>query len=191
MGYEARRYSYSVAPYSDEWRKSYEREAARIKATLGKELLYIEHAGGTAVAGCGGRPVIDILASVRDLAKIDSYEAAFRAIGYDAMGTDAIIHARRFKKDSVCPQGGWERLVDLYVFPDEHPKMTDMIDTRDYLRARPEEAKKFEEFKRKLFQKHPHDHVAYQEGKQSYLWELAKKAAHSRGRHVDEDRGTV
>ena len=191
MGYEARRYVYSVTPYVDEWKKIYEREAARIKGTLGNELLYLEHVGGTAVAGGSGKPVVDILAVVRDIGKIDSYDAAFRAIGYEAAGDDIIINGRLFGKDIVHPHGGWERLVDLYVLPDEHPKMMDMINTRDYLKAHPEELKKLEEFKTRLFKKHPHDHAAYEEEKQSFLREFARKAARWRGRHVDEDWGTV
>lgn len=191
MGYEVRRYSYFVAPYSEEWQKTYEREAARIKGALDGELLYLEHAGGTAVAGHGGRPVVDILAIVKDIGKVDSYEAAFRAIGYEAMGANVVIGARFFKKDFVCPRGGWERLVDLYVFPDEHPKMTAMLAVRDYLLAHPEEAKHYEEYKKKLFKKHPHDHAAYQEGKQAFLRELARKAARAEGLHVDEDWGKV
>lgn len=182
MQYEGRKYSYSVVPYADGWPEIYEREAALIQRILGEELIYIEHVGGTAVKGMPGRPIVDIAAAVRNLAKIDFYHMALKAIGYEPVAEITIPHARHFMKDSVA---------DLFVFPDEHPMITAMIDHRDYLRAHPEEAEDLREFKAKLFKKYPHDYAAYHEHKEAYLKELSRASAHWRGREADSDRGTV
>lgn len=190
MGYEERHYSYSVKPYSAEWAEIYMREAARITGTLRSELIFIEHAGGTAVPGHAGRSTVDIVAVVRRMGDIDAYDAAFRAIGYRALSTDDIIGARRFRKDAVCPKGGWECLADLFIFPEEHPRMMAMLGLRNYLLAHPDEARRYAEFKMKLFEKYPRDHTAYEEAKQKYLEQLVKKAAREEGQDVDE-RGSL
>lgn len=68
MGYENHRYS--VVPHREEWREMYEREAALIKATLGEEIIFIEHVGSTAIPGMGGKPTLDILAVVREIQRL-------------------------------------------------------------------------------------------------------------------------
>jgi len=189
MGYEKRKYS--VVPYRDEWRAIYEREAALIGDTLRDELIFIEHVGGTAVPGLGGAAAIDVLATVQNIGKIDSFNTAFKMIGYEALGARIAENARFFKKDLLRETGEEERLINLHVFPDEHPTMMDMLDVRDYLIAHPDEARKYHEFKEKLFGKHPRDYGAYREGKDAYLAKLSGRARKWKGRRVSSEEGAV
>jgi GrpB-like predicted nucleotidyltransferase (UPF0157 family) len=189
MGYENRRYS--VVPYREEWRAIYEREAELIKKTLGNELVFIEHVGGTAVPGLCGASAIDIIAVVRDISRVDRCNTAFKMIGYDAHGAYLGASTRLFKKNLLHETGEVERLVNLHIFPDEHPTMMEMLDVRDYLLAHKDEAWKYHRFKEKLFQKHPRDYAAYRDGKGAYLAKLSKKAAKWKGRRIPDEMGTV
>jgi len=182
MEYEGRKYEYSVVPYASGWAEVYKREAALIQRILGEDLIYIEHIGGTAVAGTCGRPIVDIAVAVRDLARVDFYHMALAAVGYEPVRDITFPHARRFVKDTAA---------DLYIFPGEHPMMAAMADHRDYLRAHPDEAKKLSELKNKLFKKYGCDFAAYQEDKEEFLKRLSRKAAHWRGRAAESDEGTV
>lgn len=189
MGYENRRYA--VVPYRDEWRATYEREAALIKDTLRDELVFIEHVGATAVPGVSGAGALDILAAVRDIAQIGRYETALRTIGYEALREFIAENAWFFKKDLLHDTGEEERAVNLHIFPEEHPTMMGMLDVRDYLLAHGDEARKYRAIKEKLFQKHPRDYAAYREGKDAYLARLYGKATKWKGRHFPEEKGMV
>lgn len=189
MGYENRRYS--VVPHREEWREMYEREAVLIKDTLGGELIFIEQVGSTAVPGLGGKPTLDILATVRDIKEIDRYNFAFKSIGYNARGEAIIKNSRLFVKELMHESGERERLVNLHLFPDEHPEMIRMLDIRDYLIAHPDESRKYHELKEKWFKKHPSDYGAYREKKDEFFKKLSEKATKWKGRHVSDEMGSV
>jgi GrpB-like predicted nucleotidyltransferase (UPF0157 family) len=175
MAYEDRKYS--IVPYRNEWPRMYKAEAGVLRAALEDDIIDIEHVGGTAVPGLTSKPTIDILVIVKDLKKIDAYEFSLKSIGYDALGAWVVEHSRFFKKDRIDKDGRAERLVNLHVFPEEHPATLPMIDVRDYLIAHPEEAGRYGEFKEKLFRQYPNNCLAYQEDKKSFIAELAKKAS--------------
>ncbi len=189
MGYENRRYS--VVPHRNEWREMYEREAVLIRGTLGAELIFIEHVGSTAVPGLGGKPTLDVLATVRDIQGIDRYTFAFKAIGYHSQGEAITKNSRLFVKSVIHENKEEERLVNLHIFPDEHPEMMRMIDIRDYLMAHPDEARTYHEFKEKLFKKYPNDYAVYREKKDEFFKKLLKKATKWKGRRVSDERGSV
>ena len=184
MGREHRKYS--VVPYRDEWPKDFEHEAALIQSTLGGEIIYIEHVGGTAIPGLCGKPTIDIAATVRDIKKIDRFTLALKAVGYEALGEEIAQNSRLFVKNQVHEHGDVERLVNLHLFPEEHAALTAMLDNRDYLLAHPEEMRRWCGVKERLFKKHPHDYWAYREEKKDYLEQLSKKAGRWRGRYAEE-----
>jgi GrpB-like predicted nucleotidyltransferase (UPF0157 family) len=56
-----------VQAYDPSWPEHYAEEAELLTRTLADSLLAVEHVGSTAVPGLAAKPVIDILAAVRDL----------------------------------------------------------------------------------------------------------------------------
>lgn len=174
MAYENRRYS--IVPYRDEWPGLYAKEAALVRATLGDEVISIEHVGSTAVPGLAAKPAIDILAIVEDLKAIDSCSLALKAIGHAPLGERIAEHSRFFKKDAVDPAGFEERLVNLYVFPEDHPKTFEITSVRDYLRAHQDERGKYEELKWRFYREYPLNYFAYRERIGEYLERIAPKA---------------
>jgi GrpB-like predicted nucleotidyltransferase (UPF0157 family) len=62
----------------------------------------------------------------------------------------------------VCEQGSNQELRHLAV--------------RDYLRAHPDEAARYEALKRELVRRHPEDRLAYVAGKDAFMVELEARA---------------
>ena len=75
-----------VVPYRPEWPLLFAQEAEKIGKAFGAELLAVHHIGSTSVEGLAAKPIIDILAVVRDVNAIDAFAPAMEALGYEAMG---------------------------------------------------------------------------------------------------------
>jgi GrpB-like predicted nucleotidyltransferase (UPF0157 family) len=56
-----------VVPYDSGWPQKYQREAQRITAIFGQELLSIHHIGSTSIPGMRAKPIIDVLLVVRHM----------------------------------------------------------------------------------------------------------------------------
>ena len=72
----------TVADYNPLWIKKYEEEAVLIKEILADNCIAIYHIGSTSVPGLAAKPIIDIMAAVRSLEKVDCAAEAFSKIGY-------------------------------------------------------------------------------------------------------------
>ena len=73
----------TVVDYDPIWVKIYEDESALIKDVLADNCIAIYHIGSTSVPGLAAKPVIDIMAAVRSLEKVDHDAEAFSKIGYE------------------------------------------------------------------------------------------------------------
>jgi GrpB-like predicted nucleotidyltransferase (UPF0157 family) len=71
-----------LVPYDPGWPALFEREAARVRATMHTAALRIEHVGSTSVPGLAAKPVIDILLVESDSADEPAYPPALQAAGY-------------------------------------------------------------------------------------------------------------
>lgn len=76
----------TVVNYDPSWQLKYEHEKQKIMAILDSNLLAVYHIGSTAVANLATKPIIDIMAVVRDLSLVDINKAAFEKIGYEYLG---------------------------------------------------------------------------------------------------------
>ena len=100
-----------VTPFQSQWKEQYETEARAVRAILGEELIAIHHIGSTAVEGLAAKPIIDILAVVRNLENAEAYDSRFEELGYECMGEYGIPGRRYFRK------GGEERTHQIHMFP--------------------------------------------------------------------------
>ena len=73
----------TILPHSAEWAELFASEAKVLRTALELWLVAeIEHIGSTAVAGLSAKPVIDIMAPVRDLESSRRAIAAAESVGY-------------------------------------------------------------------------------------------------------------
>src|SRR5262245_44855852 len=71
-----------IVDYDPEWPRLFEREAARVRATLGDRVLLLEHVGSTSVPQLAAKPKIDMLLVVANTADEPAYVPDMKAAGY-------------------------------------------------------------------------------------------------------------
>jgi GrpB-like predicted nucleotidyltransferase (UPF0157 family) len=131
----------------------------------------LEHIGSTAVPGLGAKPILDLQLSVAAVEPRAPYAEALERLGYrhypDAGSPDYHFFALpperpRSHHLHVCRTGSRHELRHLAV--------------RDYLRAHPAEAARYEALKRELVARRPRDRLAYIAGKDGYVADLEARA---------------
>jgi GrpB-like predicted nucleotidyltransferase (UPF0157 family) len=159
----------SVVEYDPRWPQLYEEESKRVREALGDRVVEVEHIGSTAVPDLAAKAVIDLLVGVDTLDLPQDRIAAMEALGYEYLGEYGIpgrlffrkgrprshhVHAVLFGSDL------WERHLAL----------------RDYLRARPDEAKGYADFKRTLALEVDGDRDRYTDGKEAFVAAMEQRA---------------
>jgi GrpB-like predicted nucleotidyltransferase (UPF0157 family) len=146
-------------------------EKARLVVLLTPWLVDgVEHVGSTAVPGLAAKPIIDLMASVRDLDEVvDQAREPLWAEGwwYVPPGLDSGGSWRRFfvKPD----ESGQHRYAHLHVIAAGHPRWAEQIAFRDALRRDDELARRYADLKRRLAAEHADDREAYTEGKGEFV----------------------
>jgi GrpB-like predicted nucleotidyltransferase (UPF0157 family) len=160
----------AIAAYDRAWPGRYEEMRARLEEALGPVAVRIEHVGSTAIPGLAAKPVIDIQVSVADVDDEDAFKAPIEGLGFllrwvepghryfrppPGLPRDYQLH--------VCSVGSeWERVHLLF---------------RDYLRAHPDVAARYEALKRELAARHTDGRVAYNDAKAPFIDATVKRAA--------------
>lgn len=132
-----------LVDYDDSWPALFEREAQRIRETLGAQVLRLEHVGSTAVPGLAAKPRIDALLVVGDSSDEPAYVPALEAAGYILRVRDPEWHEHRLLK-------GPDTALNLHVFSRDCVEIERMVRFRDWLRAWPEDRELYERTKREL-----------------------------------------
>jgi GrpB-like predicted nucleotidyltransferase (UPF0157 family) len=117
-----------IADYDPRWPELFDREAARIRRTLGDRVLRLEHAGSTSVPGLPAKPVIDIVLAVANSADEAAYLPALESAGYTLRIREPEWHEHRMLN-------GPDTAVNLHIFSEGCPEVDRMIRFRDWLRT--------------------------------------------------------
>nr|WP_203725471.1 GrpB family protein [Actinoplanes durhamensis] len=73
----------AIIPYDDGWPASFERQRRRVAAALKPWIVgSVEHIGSTSVPGLAAKPIIDMVALVRDYQETDGVVDAMAGIGW-------------------------------------------------------------------------------------------------------------
>lgn len=75
-----------VVPYRTEWSKLFHDECQKLQDIFGPELIKLYHIGSTAIPAIHAKPVIDILAVVKDVECVADFNKEMEEKGYDARG---------------------------------------------------------------------------------------------------------
>jgi GrpB-like predicted nucleotidyltransferase (UPF0157 family) len=132
-----------IADYDPAWPQLYTREAERIRAALGDQVLLLEHVGSTSVSGLAAKPRIDILLVVPRSADEPDYVPALEAAGY-------VLHIREPDWYEHRVFKGPDTDVNLHVFSPGCPEIARMRLFRDWLRANAADRELYERTKRDL-----------------------------------------
>jgi GrpB-like predicted nucleotidyltransferase (UPF0157 family) len=166
-----------VVPYNPDWPEQFRREAAKIAAIFGPELISIHHIGSTSVPGLSAKPIIDMMPVVRDIEKVDMLNPAMIELGYVPKGENGIPGRRYFTKG-----GDANRTHHVHAYASGNPEVSRHLDFRDYLIAYPEEAQHYATLKAELARQFRNDIWGYMAGKDSFIKETLRKAQQWRAR---------
>jgi GrpB-like predicted nucleotidyltransferase (UPF0157 family) len=128
------------------------------------------------VPGLAAKPIIDILIAVRSLAEAKARMIEpIRALGY-------IYWAENPKQDRMffvkgMPPYGERRTHHIHITEPDGEMWQRRIPFRDYLRANPDEARRYEVLKRDLAARFPADRDAYTAAKTEYVEAVHRKMA--------------
>ncbi len=165
-----------IVAYDPAWPAMFEAEAARLRATLdGKLIVGLEHFGSTAIPGLAAKAVIDILIAVRSLVQArGSFIDPLRQLGYvfwaDNPRTDRLFFVKGM------PPYGERRTHHVHVTEPEGELWRRLL-FRDYLRANPGAARRYERLKRELARRFRSDREAYTNAKSAFVEEIMAEAA--------------
>jgi GrpB-like predicted nucleotidyltransferase (UPF0157 family) len=146
-------------------------EAGRLRAVFGDEAVAVHHIGSTSVPGLSAKPIVDFLVEVRDIERVDAYDDALRALGYEARGEFGIPGRRYFPRVV-----GETHTHHVHCFQAGHPEIAGHLAVRDYLIAHPEAAQAYGRLKEELARRHPWDIDAYVDGKDAFVKDLERRA---------------
>lgn len=149
-----------LQPHQKCWLTQFNDEKQQIKHALDQQVLAIEHIGSTAVPTISAKPIIDIMVGVHSLTAInDAQINKIIALGYQYIPTyeKNLPHRRFFQKRSKQDSCGYHiHLVNYHsAWWQRH------ILFRDFLRAYPTTAKKYEALKIELAQALNNNDQAY------------------------------
>ncbi len=171
--------SVSIKGYHKELKERFEAEKARLREILGDGIL-IEHVGSSAVE-IGGKNIIDILVGVKTVEDMVPVRDLLTAAGYRE-GHDThperIFMALRVNDDGTDRETG-EGDCHVHIVVNGSEECMNMIQLRDFLRANPEEAKKYFEMKSVFAKEAGYDRKTYKALKSKYVSKLIKKANNS------------
>lgn len=152
-----------------QWRQLFAEEAARIRDAVGENILAIEHIGSTSIDGIAAKPIIDIAAAVESAADGEKCVASLEKINYEYRGEHGIAGRFYFVK-------GEPRTHHLHLVLATSDFWRSHLLFRDYLRANPLVAKKYERLKIDLAEKFPADRDAYLKGKSDFIENVLRAA---------------
>jgi GrpB-like predicted nucleotidyltransferase (UPF0157 family) len=153
-----------ILPHSADWAALFATEAKVLRAALEPWLAAeVEHVGSTAVIGLSAKPVIDIMAPVRDLDSSRHAIAAAESVGYCYYP---------YKPDEMhwfCKPSPAARTHHLLLIPWRSPLWNERLAFRDALRENSALAKQYETLKLELAARYPNDREAYTQAKGPFI----------------------
>jgi len=161
-----------VVPYDHDWPQRFERERTVLEQVLEPWLDGgIHHIGSTAVPGLAAKPIIDMVAGVRDL---DEARAAFGPLS--ERDYDHTPHRPRTHHFSKPPGPWWRYEFALHLTEPGSDLWCERLAFRDALRADPRLVVEYAELKERLALDHGGDVGAYTVAKRAFVAQVLASA---------------
>ncbi|MFO1444884.1 GrpB family protein [Bacillus sp. Bva_UNVM-123] len=158
-----------LTEFNEDWSKVYRKEVEFLKSVFREEVIKFEHFGSTAVYGMKAKPVIDMMCIVKDIEKIDLFNAQMESLGYDVAGEWGIAGRRLFRK------GGENRTHHIHFYQHDNPQIERHLILRDYLRCHPQQVANYSRFKDELAKRFEYT-KDYSPAKRSFMKDMEQKA---------------
>jgi GrpB-like predicted nucleotidyltransferase (UPF0157 family) len=156
----------AVVPYDDRWVTRFDAERSLLERVLAPWLEGgIHHVGSTAIPGIAAKPIVDMIAGVRDLEEARAAYEPLREHGYvHTPHRPGIAH--HFSKPSGRVS---ETRYGLHLTEPESDLWRERLVFRDALRSDTALAAEYEALKLRLAREHGGDVAAYTTGKRAFV----------------------
>jgi GrpB-like predicted nucleotidyltransferase (UPF0157 family) len=163
-----------IVPYDPAWPARFEEERLLLAEALGPWLDGgIHHVGSTAVPGLAAKPVIDVMAGVRDREEARAAFGRLTALQYSYWPyRPEIMHW-------FCKPSQSFRTHHLHLLEPSHPEWAARLAFRDALRAEPETAQAYERLKRGLAKRFGDDREGYTAAKGAFVRSVVERVSPS------------
>ena len=168
-----------IVAYDPAWPQLFEREAKRIRATLGDQVLLLEHVGSTSVPGLAAKPRIDLLLVVANSADESAYVPALEAAAY-------VLRIREPEWYEHRMFTGPDTAINLHVFSPGCPEIHRMLLFRNRLRNNPSDRQLYERTKRELARLDWKYTQNYADAKTTIVEEILARAQEGAGEEARE-----
>ncbi|WP_435359749.1 GrpB family protein [Haloarchaeobius sp. DFWS5] len=158
------RNSVELVSHDESWHHAYEREADRLRAELGDELLDIEHVGSTAVCGLPAKPILDITIAVRSLPVARELRPRIESLGYEFRPDDHVPDRLFFARG---PES--RRTHYLSLTPARSPTWREQVTFRDRLRGDIALRDEYADLKRRLADAFSENRSGYTAAKNQFI----------------------
>lgn len=153
-----------IEPYDPAWPRKFASERLLLAPVLAPWLIGpIEHVGSTAVPGLSAKPVIDIMAAVRDLQSSMLAIDALKPLSY------CYFEYRADVMHWFCKPSDRERTHHLQLVPFDSALWRDRLAFRDRLIVDATTRRSYEALKLALASKHRNDREAYTDAKSPFV----------------------
>ncbi len=154
------------------WSVLFDQEAKSIRAVLDHDLNpTIEHFGSTAIPEIAAKPIIDIMIILPLTATWERLISPLESLNYVYWAENP--HPERMFFVKGMPPYGHGRTHHVHVRQPADAKRELLF--RDYLKAHPGAAKRYEMLKRSLAATYSTDREAYTKGKEEFIQEITAK----------------
>ncbi len=160
----------TLEPHRPEWAEWAREEIDALSEVLRAYAPTVTHVGSTAIEGIKAKPIVDILVEVGQSADFEDIRVALEQSGYTCM---AAAGKRMSFNKGYTPQGYAERVFHVHL---RRAGDNDEIAFRDYLRAHPEAASRYERLKKDLAERYCNNRDAYTEAKTDFVAEILRAA---------------
>ncbi|MCZ4279765.1 GrpB family protein [Kiloniella laminariae] len=159
-----------VVDYDPKWPETFFHLKLRLEALLGCTVQEIVHIGSTAIPGLCAKPKIDVDVVLGAEKHIPQAIDVMKAAGYN-------FHGNKYNDGMwAFTTGRGSRGERVYLCAPENATHDKRLLFRDYLRAHPEEARRYGLLKRKLASETLHDWDYYTGGKGAFVTEIIHRA---------------
>jgi GrpB-like predicted nucleotidyltransferase (UPF0157 family) len=159
-----------IVPYDPRWPERFAEVAGTLRRSLEHLAVRIDHIGSTAVPGLAGKPILDLQISVASFEPLDAFKRPLESLGYVYRATNT-ERTKRYFREQPGTQRTHIHVREAGSFSEQFALLL-----RDYLRAHPQDASEYEQLKRRLADRHPHDRFAYTQAKEDFTWALVRRA---------------
>jgi GrpB-like predicted nucleotidyltransferase (UPF0157 family) len=161
-----------LCDYDPNWPALFQKEADRISAALGRQVLALEHIGSTSVPGLSAKPIIDMLLVVSDSSNEAAYVPQLEAAGYVLRIREPDWYEHRLLK-------GPEQDINLHVYSSGCPEINRNLVFRDWLRSNEGDRLLYENTKKELAKKDWKFVQNYADAKTAVVEEIIARASNA------------